>query len=131
MKYLGIDPHARQLTISVRGEDGDVLLARPGSTESDRVRAFFDHLTRDWLRDGKSFAAVLEVCGFNDWLIRMLTDYRCARVEEAPAPPAPRGPVTSLGPETGSQWPDARLESSVARAAGQPAVPTSAGERET
>ena len=24
--------------------------------------------------------AVLEVCGFNDWLIRMLYDYRCAKV---------------------------------------------------
>ena len=24
--------------------------------------------------------AVLEVCGFNDWLIRMLRDYRCHRV---------------------------------------------------
>jgi transposase len=24
--------------------------------------------------------AVLEVCGFNDWLIRMLEDYRCTKV---------------------------------------------------
>ncbi len=24
--------------------------------------------------------AVLEVCGFNDWLIRMLQDYRCHQV---------------------------------------------------
>ena len=24
--------------------------------------------------------AVLEVCGFNDWLIRMLNDYRCHKV---------------------------------------------------
>jgi hypothetical protein len=24
--------------------------------------------------------AILEVCGFNDWLIRMLQDYRCYKV---------------------------------------------------
>ena len=29
---------------------------------------------------GESFVAVLEVCGFNDWLIRMLHDYRCHKV---------------------------------------------------
>src|SRR5205814_3515601 len=27
-----------------------------------------------------SFVAVLEVCGFNDWLIRMLQEYRCHKV---------------------------------------------------
>ncbi|WP_339746900.1 hypothetical protein [uncultured Rubinisphaera sp.] len=26
------------------------------------------------------FIAVLEVCGFNGWLIRMLRDYRCNKV---------------------------------------------------
>jgi len=80
MLFLGIDQHARQLTVSLRNEGGDVVLARQVSTEPDRVRAFFDQLTRDRLRDGESFAAVLEVCGFNDWLIRMLRDYGCARV---------------------------------------------------
>jgi transposase len=80
MLYLGIDQHARQLTVSLRGEDGDVLLARQVSTEPDRIHAFFGQLTRDRLRDGESFVAVLEVCGFNDWLIRMLRDYRCSKV---------------------------------------------------
>jgi hypothetical protein len=80
MLYLGIDQHARQITVSLRGENGDVLLARQVSTEPDRVHAFFGQLTRDRLRDGESFVAVLEVCGFNDWLIRMLQDYRCERV---------------------------------------------------
>jgi hypothetical protein len=32
MLYLGIDQHARQLTISLRGENGDILLARQVST---------------------------------------------------------------------------------------------------
>ena len=76
MMYLGIDQHARQLTVSLRDEAGDVVLARQVSTEPDRVRAFFAQLTRDRLREGESFAAVLEVCGFNDWLIRLLHDYR-------------------------------------------------------
>src|SRR4029079_7188936 len=80
MMYLGIDQHARQLTVSLRGETGDVLLARQVSTEPDRVQAFFTQLTRDLVPAGGGFVAVLEVCGFNDWLIRMLKDYGCARV---------------------------------------------------
>jgi len=55
MLYLGIDQHARQLTVSLRGENGDVLLARQVSTEPDRVQAFFTQLTRDRLRGGESF----------------------------------------------------------------------------
>ena len=66
MLYLGIDQHARQLTVSLRGENGDVLLARQVSTEPDRVQAFFTQLTRDRLPAGGGFVAVLEVCGFND-----------------------------------------------------------------
>ncbi len=80
MLYLGIDQHARQITISLRAENGDVLQARQVSTEPDKINAFFQRLTRERLRDGESFVAVLEVCGFNDWLIRMLRDYRCHKV---------------------------------------------------
>jgi transposase len=80
MLYLGIDQHARQLTISLRNEDGDVLQARQVSTEPEKINAFFEHLTRERLGSDESFIAVLEVCGFNDWLIRMLRDYRCHKV---------------------------------------------------
>jgi hypothetical protein len=38
------------------------------------------HSQENKLRKGESFVAVLEVCGFNDWLIRMLHDYRCHKV---------------------------------------------------
>jgi hypothetical protein len=72
MLYLGIDQHARQITISLRAEDGDVLLARQVSTQPEKIKAFFEQLTRERLGDGGSYMAVLEVCGFNDWLIRML-----------------------------------------------------------
>src|SRR4029079_13608562 len=80
MLYLGIDQHARQITISLRDESGDVLEARQVSTQPGRINAFFEQLTRGRLRSGEPFVAVLEVCGFNDWLIRMLRDYRCHKV---------------------------------------------------
>jgi transposase len=80
MLYLGIDQHARQITISLRNDDGDVLQARQVSTEPEKVNAFFEGLTRERLQSGESFIAVLEVCGFNDWLIRLLRDYRCHQV---------------------------------------------------
>jgi transposase len=80
MLYLGIDQHARQITISLRDENGDVVQARQVSTQPEKINAFFQRLTRERLRDGESFVAVLEVGGFNDWLIRMLRDYRCHKV---------------------------------------------------
>jgi transposase len=80
MLYLGIDQHARQITVSLRDENGDVLLARQVSTQPRKIQFFFQQLTRERLRNGESFVAVLEVCGFNDWLIRMLQDYRCHKV---------------------------------------------------
>ena len=46
MLYLGIDQHARQLTISLRDESGDVLQARQVSTRPEKVQAFFAKLTR-------------------------------------------------------------------------------------
>src|SRR5262249_18732485 len=80
MLYLGIDQHARQITISLRDESGDVLQARQVSTQPGKGHAFFQHVTRQRLPEGESFVAVVEVCGFNDWLIRMLHEYRCHKV---------------------------------------------------
>jgi transposase len=80
MLYLGIDQHARQITISLRDEHGDVLQARQVSTQPDKINAFFQRLTREGLPNGESFVAVLEVCGFNDWLIRLLREYHCHKV---------------------------------------------------
>jgi transposase len=56
-----------------------VTSCRPGRSQRSRkkVHAFFRQLTRERLPEGESFVAVLEVCGFNDWLIRMLREYRC------------------------------------------------------
>jgi transposase len=80
MLYLGIDQHARQLTISLRDDSGDVLQARQVSTQPEKIHAFFQRLTRERLHHGEPWVAVLEVCGFNDWLIRMLHDYPCHKV---------------------------------------------------
>ena len=80
MLYLGIDQHARQLTISLRDDSGDVVQARQVSTQPERVAAFFDELTQRRASTRESFVAVLEVCGFNDWLIQMLRNYRCEKV---------------------------------------------------
>jgi transposase len=80
MLYLGVDQHARPITISLRDDQGDVLQARQVSTQPEKINASFGQLTRERLRDGEPFVAVLEVCGFNDWLIRLLRDYRCHKV---------------------------------------------------
>jgi transposase len=80
MLYLGIDQHARQNTISLRNDEGDVVQSRQVSTEPEKINAFFQYLVREYLSHGESFIAVVEVCGFNDWLIRMLRDYRCHQV---------------------------------------------------
>ena len=46
MLFLGIDQHARQLTVSLRDQQGDVLLARQVSTRPARILQFFQHLTQ-------------------------------------------------------------------------------------
>jgi transposase len=76
MLYLGIDQHRKQLTVSLRNEVGDVPLRRQVSTAWSRVRAFFEELRRMAEAEG-GFAAIVEVCGFNDWLLKILTEYGC------------------------------------------------------
>ena len=80
MLYLGIDQHRKQLTVNLRDEDGRVLIARQASTEWKRVRAFCEQV-RQRAQAAGGFKAMLEVCGFNDWLVKMLRDeFGCADV---------------------------------------------------
>ncbi|MBV12213.1 MAG: hypothetical protein CMN21_23735 [Rubinisphaera sp.] len=44
--FLGINQHARQLTVSLRDQQGDVLLARQFSTHLAKILQFFDQLTQ-------------------------------------------------------------------------------------
>ena len=76
MLYLGIDQHRKQLTVNLRNESGDIVLRRQVSTEWERVQAFFDELRRLSEAEG-GFATIVEVCGFNDWLLKMLSEYGC------------------------------------------------------
>ncbi|WP_197231126.1 IS110 family transposase [Novipirellula artificiosorum] len=66
--YLAIDQHAKQITVCVRNEEGDTVLRRQVSTRPEKIQAFFQQLTEMDIQ----FMAILEVCGFNDWLIEYL-----------------------------------------------------------
>ena len=79
MFYLGIDQHARQLTICLRDEGGKVVLRRQVSTEPKRVREFLHQLENQCIEAG-GYVAVVEVCGFNDWLLKLLPEYGCKEV---------------------------------------------------
>ena len=79
MLYLAIDQHRKQLTVNLRNEQGDVLFRRQVSTQWDKVRAFFADL-RERSSEAGGFMAILEVCGFNDWLIKLLREYGCQEI---------------------------------------------------
>jgi transposase len=76
MLYLAIDQHRKQLTVNVRNEQGDVVLKRQVSTEWKRVRQFLEDIKKQSSPEG-GFVAILEVCGMNDWLLRLLNEYGC------------------------------------------------------
>jgi transposase len=80
MFYLGIDQHARQLTISLRDEQGDVVQAQQVSTQPEKIQEFFEWLRQDYLRDRELFLAEVEVCGFNDWLLQALEEHECHKM---------------------------------------------------
>ena len=48
MLFPGIDQHARQLTVSLRDQNGDVILARQVSTQPEKLLELFDQVDRDW-----------------------------------------------------------------------------------
>ena len=79
MLYLAIDQHRKQLTVNNRNEQGDVLLKRQVSTEWKRVRTFLEDL-RERSRPEGGFVVILEVCGFNDWLLKLLKEYGCSEI---------------------------------------------------
>ena len=78
MLYLGIDLHRKQMTIDLRGEDGEVLLRRQVSTWGNEPAKFLAEVQS---RAGDAgYAAVLENCGFHDWLTELLPQYGCREV---------------------------------------------------
>ena len=79
MFYVAVDQHSKQLTVSVREESGDVLLRRQVSTDWKRVRMFWEEIRERSAASG-GFVVILEVCGFNDWLVVMLREYGCREI---------------------------------------------------
>lgn len=101
MLYLAIDQHRKQLTVNLRDEAGDVILRRQVSTEWERVREFFDGLRNQSATEG-GFVAIVEVCGFNDWLLHLLAEYGCRETvlvqpEKRPRHKTDRRDSNSLG----------------------------------
>jgi len=79
MLYLGIDQHRKQLTVNLRDEQGTILLHRQVSTTWVKVRAFFAELRQRAEPQG-GFAVLVEVCGFNEWLLKLLAEYGCREI---------------------------------------------------
>src|SRR4030042_491879 len=76
MLYLAIDQHRKQLTVNLRNEGGDVMLKRQVSTRWGRGRGVLGQIRRQSQPEG-GFVTILEVCGFNDWLLKLLKQYGC------------------------------------------------------
>ena len=76
MLYLGIDQHSKQITVCVRDQAGEVVLRRQVSTRPAKIEVFFQELLKV---DGQ-FMAILEVCGFNEWLITRLREFDCCEI---------------------------------------------------
>jgi transposase len=76
MLYVGIDQHAKQITVVVRNSDGEDVLRRQVSTRPEKINEFFGQLaTMD-----TEFMAILESCGFNDWLLEELRNRNCSEI---------------------------------------------------
>ena len=79
MFYLGIDQHAKQLTICLRDEQGEVVRQRQVSTKWEKFEEFFNKLSQRCQSEG-GYVAIVEVCGFNDWLLERLPKYGCGEI---------------------------------------------------
>jgi len=79
MLYLAIDQHRKHLTISVRDEAGDGVHHQQVSTRWPAVKRCFAEF-QAMTQDCGGFAVIVEVCGFNDWLLRLLGEYGCREI---------------------------------------------------
>jgi len=79
MLYLAIDQHKTQLTINIRNEQGDVMQKGQISTTHADIDDFFVTFAKK-ARKHRGYMAIIEVCGFNDWLLEKLTKTRCSEI---------------------------------------------------
>lgn len=89
MLYVGIDQHKRHLTVYVRNEQGDMTLRRQVRTGWQDVDSFLESLLGQSLTEG-GYVAVMEVCGFNGWLLQRLARWGCTQAYVITAPPRVR-----------------------------------------
>lgn len=78
MLYLAIDQHGKQLTANVRDEAGQVLRRRQVSTRGDKPREFLEEVAE--LAGSDGYVAIVETCGFNDWLLDLLPRCGCREI---------------------------------------------------
>lgn len=85
MLFVGIDQHKRHLTICVRDEQGNIVVRRQVSTKWEEVDQFLMSLQKRAAEYG-GYVAVMEVCGFNGWLVKRLEQTGCQRTFVISAP---------------------------------------------
>ena len=85
MWYVANDHHKRHLTICVRDEQGNIIRRGQVSTRWYEVRQFFCKL-RDEASPHGGYVVIMEVCGFNGWLIKRLARWGCQEVYLVKAP---------------------------------------------
>lgn len=85
MLFVGIDQHKRHLTVCVRDEQGQIVSRRQVRTRWEEVDRWLEDLREQGTPDG-GYVAMVEVCGFNDWLIERLGRGGCRRVYVISAP---------------------------------------------
>jgi transposase len=79
MLYLAIDQHKNQMTINIRNEQGDVIQKGQISTHHADIDDFFVTLVKK-ARKHRGSMAIVEVCGFNDWLLEELKKTGCSEI---------------------------------------------------
>lgn len=79
MLYLAIDQHSKQLTVNLRDESGTVLERRQVSTQPEGAEKYFSELA-ERSRAAGGYVTLVEVCGFNDWLLDRLPQWECERM---------------------------------------------------
>jgi len=79
MLYLAIDQHKNYLTINVRNEQGDVMQKGQISTNHVDLDDFFSTFAKK-ARKHRGYMAIVEVCGFNDWLLDKFKKTRCSEI---------------------------------------------------
>jgi transposase len=78
MLYMGIDQHGKQLTIDLGDEEGNLVMHRQVSTEWGPLKKFLGEV-RELAEPQGGYVTIVEVCGFNDYLLETLKEYGVQR----------------------------------------------------